>query len=227
VCARVSVAHLSLSVKGDHKANSCAFSRFFADTSSKPYEALLASPTSKFFETCSPLASNIAVVCESITPGSAKPSRPPSWDQEAQEIQGMMHGLITSADRLHALFVREHQTEALLAALRKCGAQKALPSAVRAATKESLVQDHLLHEQDWTKLESSLQSAKAVGRLLVLPVKSLDRAFDALVALRSAISQFALLGPTAAEYVDYVSSWIPTRLVSVEFIFPTQLAGTF
>ncbi|TIC91861.1 Aldehyde dehydrogenase family 3 member B1 [Colletotrichum higginsianum] len=165
----------------------------------EPYLNNLSFSKTAFFDTSNG-AFNLAIVGE-----GAK-----SWSDIARELQGASNRLVMQQDRLHAVFVREHDINAL-----RC----LLP----LSSTETTFSDSLLREGGDADFEAALLSAKADCRLLVTLVGSVDQAFDALVALSSPIRQLALLGPEAGKHEDYARAWLPAQIVSIGSVYPTTV----
>ncbi|OBR08118.1 hypothetical protein CH63R_09639 [Colletotrichum higginsianum IMI 349063] len=176
---------------------------YYQDEIREPYLNNLSFSKTAFFDTSNG-AFNLAIVGE-----GAK-----SWSDIARELQGASNRLVMQQDRLHAVFVREHDINAL-----RC----LLP----LSSTETTFSDSLLREGGDADFEAALLSAKADCRLLVTLVGSVDQAFDALVALSSPIRQLALLGPEAGKHEDYARAWLPAQIVSIGSVYPTTVPGEF
>ncbi|CCF31726.1 hypothetical protein CH063_04317 [Colletotrichum higginsianum] len=172
---------------------------YYQDEIREPYLNNLSFSKTAFFDTSNG-AFNLAIVGE-----GAK-----SWSDIARELQGASNRLVMQQDRLHAVFVREHDINAL-----RC----LLP----LSSTETTFSDSLLREGGDADFEAALLSAKADCRLLVTLVGSVDQAFDALVALSSPIRQLALLGPEAGKHEDYARAWLPAQIVSIGSVYPTTV----
>ncbi|KAH7133858.1 hypothetical protein EDB81DRAFT_805214 [Dactylonectria macrodidyma] len=174
------------------------------------YQSILASPGSKFFNTRDG-GFNIAIICEGHK----------SWPLITQQVQSMTDPHIPILDRLHAIFIREEDVEPFQQSMNHV--LESTRTDRNSGNEHVVVLKSLLSEHVDVDLDSDLASATEQGRLLLVVVRSLERAVDALVALSSSIMQLALLGPEASKVYSFVSTWVPAKVMAIDFIYPIAI----
>ena len=111
--------------------------------------------------------------------------------------------------------MRKEDFAGLQKSLKAAAAERALMTVLDTTSEEHTDFDLALH----------LQAAKKAMSLLVVQVKSIERAIDAIISSSRPTQQLALLGPEGEKIADFVQNWLTVKVLSVGFIFPLALLG--
>ncbi|KAF5532890.1 proteophosphoglycan ppg4 [Fusarium mexicanum] len=164
----------------------------------KVNKVLILDPKVQFIDTV-----NTGLNAALITPGSK------SWDQIKVQIERASE--FEYSDRLHVVFVRQEEAGVVRSKL-EC-------------STSSVLLDALIGGKPGTGLASCVESSKREGSVLLVAVRSLESATDALINLTTPIKQLSILGPHGSDVLDFVRRWVPARLVSVGTICPPTTPG--
>ena len=135
------------------------------------------------------------------------------WKDIIQDIAYMSRDdQIFRADKFHAVFVRTED----------------LPDLQKGLTMKGIPQvtlDTTLQEKADMDLAVHLYNKKETRSLLVVQIKSIERAIDCMLSSSKPIQQLAFFGKDAEKTAAFMNNWINVNVCSVGSIYPVALLG--
>ena len=135
------------------------------------------------------------------------------WEQIGRDIAQMSRNdRVVWSDRLHAVFVRGEDFSDLEDSL---AIDSTSTTVVDITTQERSVFDLALH----------IQTAKESNSLLIIRIKSMERALDVMIACSDPVQQLALLGPEAQNIASFAENWLIVKVLSTGSVFQVAMSG--